>query len=90
MYFLQYEKTSWIPAYAGMTTRDKGGKTTQEINGKTNFGIGQPDYEIRDMPVLNRCFIRKAFCEMDYFGQIRPKSNDQTTNPGQQKQGKET
>ena len=59
-----------LPGYrpkAGMTTREKGGKTKEEIRGKTNFVIRQPDYEMKDMPVLKRCSIRKAFYEMDYL-----------------------
>jgi hypothetical protein len=31
--------------------------------------IRQPGLEMRDLPVLNHCFIRKAFWETDYLGQ---------------------
>jgi hypothetical protein len=31
--------------------------------------IRQPGFEVRDLPVLNHCFIRNAFWETDYPGQ---------------------
>lgn len=31
--------------------------------------IRQPGFEMRDLPVLDHCFIKKPVREMDYFGQ---------------------
>jgi len=59
--FLLYERSSWIPACAGMTNRENRNDELNEIR--------QTGFEMRDLPVLNHCFIKKAVREMDYFGQ---------------------
>jgi len=56
-----YERFSWIPAFAGKTD---GESWDDELPDE-----GQPGFEMRDLPVLNHCLIKKAVLKVDYFGQ---------------------
>ncbi|MBP7529879.1 MAG: hypothetical protein KA801_18310, partial [Syntrophorhabdaceae bacterium] len=61
VYFPLYERFSWIPAFAGKTD---GESWDDEMPDE-----GQPGFEMRDLPVLNHCLIKKAVLKVDYFGQ---------------------
>jgi hypothetical protein len=53
---------------AGMTDRE-GLDVLDSIKRINDCRIRQPGFEVRDLPVLNHCFIRNAFWETDYPGQ---------------------
>jgi hypothetical protein len=63
-----YERFSWLPAFAGKTDgerwKDGGESWDDELRDE-----GQPGFEMRDLPVLNHCLIKKAILKVGYFGQ---------------------